>query len=309
MRGRYEAFRGWLFRATNDTWLTLLRVGLGLHVVLYCLALRRDWSFFLASDGGGIINRRLAEAMLATESPLIPKVSWLVRVAEIFHVSEETALLAAWAALLVAAITLTIGLACRVSAIAAWFIHLAAASSGALSSYGVDNFMTIGLFYLMLAPLPDRAALDCRLRPNRPARDPRLHGFFRTVLQLHLCVIYLFAGLAKALGSGWWDGANLWRALTRPPFNIVAPDLLAHWSFLLPPLGLAIVAIELAYPVLIWFRRTRFLWLAMVCGMHVGIALTMGMHLFGLVMIVLNVAAFGPRDGWLSPRRRPAALQ
>jgi hypothetical protein len=29
--------------------------------------------------------------------------------------------------------------------------------------------------------------------------------------------------------------------------------------------------------------------------MHVAIGLTMGMYLFALVMIVLNVAAFGPR--------------
>jgi hypothetical protein len=28
--------------------------------------------------------------------------------------------------------------------------------------------------------------------------------------------------------------------------------------------------------------------------MHVGIGVTMGMYLFALVMIVLNVAAFGP---------------
>jgi len=32
--------------------------------------------------------------------------------------------------------------------------------------------------------------------------------------------------------------------------------------------------------------------------MHVGIGLTMGMYLFAFIMIVLNIAAFGPRLGF-----------
>ena len=37
---------------------------------------------------------------------------------------------------------------------AGWFIHLCAVKSVNLMTYGVDNFTTIGLFYLMFAPLP-----------------------------------------------------------------------------------------------------------------------------------------------------------
>jgi hypothetical protein len=45
---------------------------------------------------------------------------------------------------------------------------------------------------------------------------------------------------------------------------------------------------------MIWSRRTRLPWLLAVCAMHIGIAVAMGMYLFGFVMIVLNVAAFWP---------------
>ncbi len=100
-------------------------------------------------------------------------------------------------------------------------------------SYGVDNFMTIGLFYLMLSPLPDRYSLDWRLRKLRP-KNPQLLGFWRRVLQLHLCVIYFFSGLTKCLGSGWWDGSNVWRALIRPPFNVIDPEILVRWKYLFP---------------------------------------------------------------------------
>jgi hypothetical protein len=62
----------------------------------------------------------------------------------------------------------------------------------------------------------------------------------------------------------------------------------------LPLLGVSICIIEIGYPLFIWLRKTRLLWLSAAIALHVTIGLTMGMYLFALVMIVLNVAAFGP---------------
>ena len=169
-------------------------------------------------------------------------------------------------------------------------------------SYGVDNFMTIGLFYLMLSPLPDRYSLDQRWR-KLPPKNPHLLGFFRRVLQVHLCLIYFFGGLAKCLGSGWWDGSNLWRALIRPPFNLIAPEMLIRLKYLFSVAGIVISLLEISYPVFIWNRKTRGIWLVAICAMHVGIGLTMGMYLFAFIMVVLNIAAFGPGLG-LAPSQK-----
>ena len=180
----------------------------------------------------------------------------------------------------------------RQAAIIAWFVHVCAAESGALLAYGADNFITMALFYLMLSPLPDRYSVDCRLIKRKLA-DPRLLGFWRRVLQIHLCFVYFFGGLAKLLGSGWWNGSNLWRSLIRPPFNLLSPDILVRFKYVLPVLGISICLIEIGYPVFIWIKKTRFLWLVCILAMHAAIGLTMGMYLFALVMIVLNLAAFG----------------
>ncbi len=108
----------------------------------------------------------------------------------------------------------------------------------------------------------------------------------------HLCFVYFFGGLAKFLGSGWWNGSNLWRSLIRPPFNLISPDILVRFKYALPVLGISICLIELGYPVFIWIKKTRFFWLVCILAMHTAIGLTMGMYLFALVMIVLNLAAF-----------------
>jgi hypothetical protein len=113
------------------------------------------------------------------------------------------------------------------------------------------------------------------------------------VLQLHLCFIYFFGGLAKCLGGGWWDGTNLWRALTRAPFSTISPETLVRFKYVVVVLGIAICVIELGYVVFIWIKKTRLFWLACILAMHVAIGLTMGLYLFALIMIVLNLAAFG----------------
>ena len=287
-----ERLVAFLFQTGTDTWLTVLRIGLGLALTLYAVSLRKDWNYLLAGTTG-LINRNLAEAILSLDTRLVPRLGWLVALGGRFGLSEGIVLSIAWFCLLGAGCMLLIGFACRFNAILAWLLQLCAAKSGAFLTYGVDHFMTIGLFYLMLSPLPDRCSVDWQLRGLRP-KNPQLLGFWQRVLQLHLCVIYFFSGLTKCLGSGWWDGSSVWRALIRPPFNIVDPELLVKWKYLLPVVGICIWALEIGYPFLIWSSRTRMFWLICICAMHAGIGLTMGMYLFAVVMIILNVAAFAP---------------
>jgi hypothetical protein len=281
-----------LFPAETDNWLAILRLGLGLQVTAYSLSLRNDWNHLLAGAGSGLISRNLAEALLSVESHFVPRVGWLVTLATHVGLHEEIVLSIAWICLLAAGCGLLVGLACRFSAILAWFLHLCAAKSGEFVAYGVDNFMTIGLFYLVLSPLPDRYSLDWRMRELRP-KNPQLLGFWRRVLQLHLCVIYFFSGLTKCLGSGWWDGSNVWRALIRPPFNVIDPEILVKWRHLFPVAGIFICLVEITYPFFIWNDKTRKIWLICICAMHAGIGIMMGMYLFALIMIILNIAAFG----------------
>ena len=304
MQGFKERLFGFLFPAETDNWLAILRLGLGLQTTLYSLTLRNDWNDLLG--GAGVSSRNVAEALLSGESHFVPRLGWFVALGEQLGLREETVLAVAWIYLVVAGCSLILGLACRLSAILAWFLHLCAAESGGFASYGVDNFMTIGLFYLMLSPLPDRYSLDWRLRKWR-SRNPQLLGFWRRVLQFHLCVIYFFSGLTKCLGTGWWDGSNIWRALIRPPFNIIDPEILVRGQFVFPMVGVVICLLEIGYPFFIWNNKTRSIWLICICGMHILIGLAMGMWLFSLVMIVLNVAAFGP--GLIRPEHAKISMQ
>jgi hypothetical protein len=285
-------FMDFLFPPQTDKWVGALRIGMGLEVAVYALFLRSDWHYLFASTGKGLVSRKLGEAITSFDSPVIPKFNWLVALGSYAHIDEDAVLSIAWACLLCMGLLLLVGLFSRPAAIIAWFLHLCAAESGGLFAYGADNFMTTGLFYLMLSPLPDRYSLDHRLL-NVQLRGPQFLGFWRRVLQVHMCFVYLIGGLAKCLGSGWWNGSNFWQSLTRPPFDIVSPNILVRFKYALPILGISICLIELGYPFFIWIRKTRFFWLVCILSMHAAIGLAMGLYVFALVMIVLNLAAFG----------------
>jgi vitamin K-dependent gamma-carboxylase-like protein len=293
------ALRSWrtrvlkfLFPPETDAWLAALRIGLGLQVTVYTLFLRSDWHYLFASSEKGLVGREIGEAIISFESPLIPRLSWLVALGRSININEETVLSICWACLLSAGCFLLLGLFSRPAAIIAWFVHLCVAESGGLLAYGADVFMTTALFYLMLSPLPDRYSFDRWVVRTKP-KSPQLLGFWRRVLQVHLCFVYFIGGLAKCLGSGWWNGSNLWRSLTRPPFNLVSPDILVRFKYVLLVLGIAICLLEVSYPIFIWLKKTRRIWLICILAMHAAIGLTMGLYLFAYVMIVLNLAAFG----------------
>jgi hypothetical protein len=91
--------------------------------------------------------------------------------------------------------------------------------------------------------------------------------------------------------------------LTRAPFNVVPPEVLIRFGSLLIVIGILVCLMEATYPIFIWPHKTRLIWFTGVLVMHVGIGLTMGMYLFASVMIVLNLAAFGPGFAFDTPAR------
>lgn len=289
----WRALEKFLFPIQSNSWLALLRVGLGLEVLFYTISARPDWMELFGSGGRALVNRQIAEGVLNIESVAVPRMGWLIALGHSVGVDELYVLWGVWALLLGAALLLVIGLFSRPCAILVWLLHLCAVKSEDLLTYGVDNFTTIGLFYLMLCPLPDAWSLDARWR-RRSSRYSDLNGFFRRLLQVHVCFIYFLSGLTKFMGAEWWNGKSLWRALTLPPYNLLSPEWVVHWRYFLPLAGISIAALETVYPFLVWPKRSRRTVLACVIAMHLGIGLTMGLYLFSLIMIVLDLAAFGP---------------
>jgi hypothetical protein len=224
-------------------------------------------------------------------APGVPRVGWLVDALAPCGVSDVTVVRGVFLAYVGSLACLLLGWHTRVAAVLAWLTHTMLKSSGNASVYGVDEFAHIALFYCMVMPVGHALSLDRlagRVR-GEPSAEARL-GL--RVLQLHLCVVYVSSGIHKAVGEQWWDGEAVWRSLTLPNLACLDVSWLADAPWVAMLACWATLLVEVGYPLLVWPRWWRKLGALAVVGLHLGIAVGMGLVSFAAVMIVLNVAAF-----------------
>src|SRR5262249_51639296 len=91
------------------------------------------------------------------------------------------------------------------------------------------------------------------------------------LIQLHLCLVYGMAGLAKLRGPAWWIGTAIWGVLAAGEFRRFNLTWMARSDSLLNLLTHAGLFLEVSYPVLIWVKKLRPLLLVAVVFMHLGI--------------------------------------
>lgn len=173
----------------------------------------------------------------------------------------------------------------RVATILLLLLDISIFSINTPYSYGADAIRTSLLFYLVFIPR----------RPNY-----YMWAYIR-VVQVHLCIIYFFGGLEKALGNSWWNGEAIWKTINLPYFQQGYRwhiDLLQEHPWLAVLAGWLIILLELFYPLAVYIARSRFIWLTAIALMHTGIAMLMGLWNFSLLMLTWNFGAI--IIGWLA---------
>jgi predicted DCC family thiol-disulfide oxidoreductase YuxK len=122
-------------------------------------------------------------------------------------------------------------------------------------------------------------------------------------MQIQMAVLFLYSGAEKVRGDDWWNGDAIWMVFTTNEFyNRFALDVLASQYWLVNIATYSTILIELAYPFLIWQRRTRPYLLVAAIFLHLQFATFMGMPYFSFVMIMGHMSFVRPE--WLT---RPGA--
>jgi len=229
----------------------------------------------------------------ADRSAWIPDVSWLDRPLALAGVPVALGVPLTFAAYVVGVVGLLVGYRTRLAAVVAWLTHLALITSGSMSCYGVDHFAHIGLFYCVWFPVGHALSLD--RSAGRVAGGPTYEAWLSLlVLRLHVCVIYTFSGVAKMLGEQWWNGEAIWRAVMAAyQDGLIDGSFLAEVPWLAVAMGWGTLLLEAGVVAFVWHPVSRRLWLVGIVGMHLGIAVVLGLWTFAAVMIVFDLAAFG----------------
>lgn len=218
----------------------------------------------------------------------------------IFYFASEPAQI--WAVHIAALATfalLTVGLWTRVVAVLAWVFAVSYVQRAQGALFGLDQINTMLAMYLMVGPSGACYSLDAWLARRKNAAAPAFPpstsaNIAIRLIQLHMCVIYMFAGIGKFVGASWWNGTGLWGGVANLEYQSLDATWLAWWPHLTAFLSHLTVYWEVYYPVLIWPRALRPWMLIIAIPLHLGIALFMGMITFGLVMLIGNLAFVSP---------------
>lgn len=203
-----------------------------------------------------------------------------------------------------------LGLASRVVAVLAYFLTVAYVNRVPGALFGLDQINALLAMYLMIGPSGARYSLDHWLARRRaggqlPEPAPSISANIAIrLIQLHMCVIYFFAGTSKLMGPTWWEGTALWGAFANAEYQSLDMLWLVHYPILINFMTQVSLLWELTYWALVWPRITRPLVIALAVPLHLGIAICMGMVTFGLAMLFGNLAFVSPHLVRLVMERR-----
>jgi predicted DCC family thiol-disulfide oxidoreductase YuxK len=118
-------------------------------------------------------------------------------------------------------------------------------------------------------------------------------------MQIQMAVLFFYSATEKLRGDEWWNGDAIWFVFANIDYyNRVVLDLLASHYWLVNVATYLTVLIEIAFPFLIWQRRTRPYLLAAAIFLHLQFAIFMGMPYFSFVMVMGHMSFVRPE--WLT---------
>ncbi len=209
-----------------------------------------------------------------------------------------------WPAYVVSMVILglfTAGLWTRVTSALALFVGISYANRVPAALFGLDQINIMLTLYLTIGASGSALSLDRWLfvkRSKGQAPPPQASisaNLAQRLIQVHMCVIYFFAGISKLQGPSWWSGEAMWRAFANLEYQSLDMTWLAWHPWIVNVMTHVSVIWEISFCVLIWRPRWRPLMLAIAVAMHIGIGACLGMWTFGLIMLV-GCAAFLPND-------------
>lgn len=276
-----------IFSPAHPRPLAVLRILLALTLLGQAFSLSTDLVSLYSREG--LLQGTLADYMRGLA---LPSMGWLENTFAQYSVASSTTVHAVFILYVASLVSLLLGWYTRVSTIICWLTHFLVIVSEFVFVYGVDHFANIFLFFLIWMPSGNDLSMDNLQGRTLDAPTPGTRLALR-VLQFELCVIYFSSGVHKALGEQWWNGEAIWRATNLPLFGLVDMYWLAHFEWLAVLSGWVTLLIETGYPFLIFPQKTRKLWVALTILLHVGIAITIGLFSFSIMMAILTFSLFG----------------
>jgi hypothetical protein len=258
-----------------------------------------------------------------------PWYGWVKSWYTLLATTSETRFEVSYALALLICALMVVGLYTR--ATSCGFVLVVTAFSGRdiLLTDGSDNVLILMSIYLAFTACGRHLSLDSRLSGGREPCGARavtgaraelrevrrrgvtlLHNAAVLVVGCQMCAIYGAAALWKAQGSTWQNGTAMYYVLHTDWFRVWPglSDFLTGHATSLTIIAYVTVFAQVGFPFVALTRRPKYILLALLLGMHIGIAVCLGLPLFSAAMIIGD-AVFLPDAFWVALSRRLRRLR
>ena len=195
----------------------------------------------------------------------------------------------------------TLGLSTRVTSVLSLLTAISYTQRVPAALFGLDQINVMLTLYLSIGPSGQTLSLDRwllrrRLGEKTPSPAPSANAnLAQRLIQVHMCVIYLFAGLSKLQGPSWWSGEAMWRAFANLEYQSLDMTWLAWHPWIVNLMSHVSVVWEISFCVLIWKPLCgRSCWPERLCCTS-GSGYAWGCGRSRLIMLV-GCAAFLPNE-------------
>ena len=205
----------------------------------------------------------------------------------------------------VAALFLLWGKWARVSLGIVFLVLLVCAQRAPLATTGWDFILTNFAFILLFSPLasgwtPSRLWASRKAAPLGRLKGGMLPRYGLVLLQLQVAVIYWQTVIERA-GDKFWGSGEFLSYYFLSHHSRFAGPWVHQWEGTLMTATYLTSLLELALPILLWIRATRWIGVAAGVALHVGIAvMSLNIGLFSLTILMTYIPFLGglPANDW-----------
>jgi len=159
---------------------------------------------------------------------------------------------------LIVMLLFALGFWTRVTGIATALLVISYANRATGALFGLDQIAGFLTLYLALSNCGGSFSLAARLGlGSSPAHNSIRNNIAIRLMQIHLCIVYLFAGLGKCQGETWWNGEAIWGAVASFEYQTIDMTWIADHMWLVSLITLVTLVFEVGYVALIWNRRPQ----------------------------------------------------
>lgn len=165
---------------------------------------------------------------------------------------------------------------------------------------GGNNLVIICLLYMIFTKNAQYFSIYKGKIDKLKSLSVGIHNLFFFLVLFQVCVLYFFAGFAKARGEMWYSGVAPYYIFNINSFTMtwIKPyiDFILEFPLFITLISYLSIFMQLFFPFMLLNKYTKVIGILGSLCFHIGIIFVMGLVPFGLVMIAFDLAFI--KDEW-----------